>query len=107
VDDFQLIALLELGGGPAVPGNDVEVEFDGDSIGLHAEGFDESGESGVGGIEGFRFAVDLEFQGHKKRLYLCDQPLYRLELDGLERFRAKQRAGDAILETDFEGIWPY
>jgi hypothetical protein len=64
VDDFQAVTVLQDGLRPAVTGDDVAVEFDGDAVGLHVEGFDQSGEGERGwrrGIwEGAGFAVDLQ-----------------------------------------------
>jgi len=42
VDDFKAVAFVEERVGPAVARDDVTIQFDGDSIGLHAQGLDES-----------------------------------------------------------------
>jgi hypothetical protein len=61
VDDLEFIALVESGVGPAVAGDDVAIQFDGDAVGLHAKGFDQRGEGGNRGIECSFFSVDVEF----------------------------------------------
>ena len=47
VDDLQPVAFVQRVVSPAVAGHDVAVQFDGDAVGLHAEDFDQSGESEV------------------------------------------------------------
>ena len=37
VDDFEFVAIGELGFGPAVAANEFAIQFDGDAIGFHAE----------------------------------------------------------------------
>src|SRR5437879_819646 len=61
VDNLQPIAIFERSLGPTVAGDDVTIEFDGDAVGFHGEGFYQSGESGNRRIEGPFFPVDLEF----------------------------------------------
>jgi hypothetical protein len=58
VDDFQAIAIGEVGIGPLCPRDDVEVQFDGDAVLLHAKVFDQIGQ-GDGG-EVLLLAVDGE-----------------------------------------------
>lgn len=41
VDDFERIAVLKLGGGPAITWKQFTVEFDSDAIGLHLQLFEE------------------------------------------------------------------
>ena len=61
VDDFQFVSVVERGLGPLIAGDDVAVEFDGEAIGLHAEGLDQGGQGcGLGGL---RFAVDGQGEG--------------------------------------------
>jgi hypothetical protein len=61
VDDLEFVAIIEVGLGPAVAGDDVAIQFDGNAVGLHGEGFYQSGKSGNRGIEGSFFTVDSEF----------------------------------------------
>ena len=61
VDDLEFVSVVEDGLGPTVAGDDVTIEFDGDTVGFHGEGFYQSGESGNRRIEGPFFPVDLEF----------------------------------------------
>jgi hypothetical protein len=61
VDDLEFVALVESGLGPAVAGDDVAIQFNGDAVGLHAEGFNQSSESGKRGIECSLLSVDVEF----------------------------------------------
>jgi len=37
VDNFERIAVLKLGGGPAITGEQIAVEFDSDAVGLHVQ----------------------------------------------------------------------
>jgi hypothetical protein len=63
MDYFQSVAVVQQRFGPAVAGDDVAVEFDGDAIGLHAERFDQGceGELGARRIrEGAGFAIDMK-----------------------------------------------
>jgi hypothetical protein len=67
VDDFEAVAVFQQGFGPAVAGDDGAVEFDGDAVGLHGEGFDQGCEGEWGGRrgvwEGAGFVVDVEVHG--------------------------------------------
>ena len=49
VDDFQSVAIFKHSAGPAVAGSDFEIEFDGDAVGLHVQGFDQGSEGELGG----------------------------------------------------------
>ena len=66
VDYFQ----LEFGGRPTVAGDDVEVEFDGYSVGLHGQAVEERGQSKGhrGVVEGAGLAVDLKGHGSMKSI---------------------------------------
>ncbi|HXM67932.1 MAG TPA: hypothetical protein VN911_14455 [Candidatus Acidoferrum sp.] len=44
VDDFQAVAVFQGRLRPAVAGDDVAVELDGDAVRFHGQGFDEGGE---------------------------------------------------------------
>ncbi len=73
MDDFQFVAITELGCCPTVARNEVTVEFDGNTVGLHAEVRKKSREAGNCG-EFAVFAVDSEFHcsRHKKdSILLC------------------------------------
>jgi hypothetical protein len=59
VDDFQLIALGKMSFGPAVAGHDVAIQFDGDTVLLHAELFDQIGQGKRGVV--VRLTIDCEF----------------------------------------------
>jgi hypothetical protein len=61
VDDFKFISVIEIGLGPVIAGHNVAIQFDSDAVGLHAEGFNESGEGGNREIECSFFAIDVEF----------------------------------------------
>jgi hypothetical protein len=43
VHNFKFVAIAKTGVGPAIPRHNVAIQFDGDAIGLHAEGFYQSG----------------------------------------------------------------
>ena len=65
MDDFKTVAIAEERLRPEISRHHIAVQLHGDAIGLHAQGFDEGGESEwiwrFG--EGTFFAVDLEFHG--------------------------------------------
>src|SRR6266576_547074 len=61
LNHLEFVSVVEDGLGPTVAGDDVTIEFDGDAVGFHGEGFYQSGESGNRRIEGYFFSVDLEF----------------------------------------------
>jgi hypothetical protein len=67
VDDFEVVSVFEDGLGPTVTGGDFAVEFDGDAVGLHIEGFDEKREGELGGgggfCEGAGVSVDVQLHG--------------------------------------------
>jgi hypothetical protein len=44
VDDLQAVFIVKFGGTPALAREDVEIQFDGDAVVLHAEVFDERGD---------------------------------------------------------------
>ena len=61
VDDLEFVAIVQSSVRPAIARDDVAIQFDGDAVGFHGEGFYQSGESGNRRIEGSFFSVDLEF----------------------------------------------
>jgi hypothetical protein len=61
MNHLEFVSVVEDGLAPTVAGDDVTIEFDGDTVGFHGEGFYQSGESGNRRIEGPFFPVDLEF----------------------------------------------
>jgi hypothetical protein len=67
VDDFQAVAVFEDSLRPAVARGDFAVEFDGDAVGFHGEGFDQSRQGELGGRRrGFKialFSIDVQFHG--------------------------------------------
>jgi hypothetical protein len=72
MDDLETIALVEDRLRPTVAGNDIAIQFDGDPVELHAEGFDERGEcEAIGGFEGLFFPIDVEF--HARRFRRCEK----------------------------------
>jgi len=68
MDYFQLVAFVKLSGRPAVAGDDVEVELDGYSVGLHGQAVEERGQGKGhrGVVEGAGLAVDLKGHGSMK-----------------------------------------
>jgi hypothetical protein len=44
LDDFQAVAFFQFGLGPKIAWSDFAVEFYGDAVGLHTEGFDQGAE---------------------------------------------------------------
>ena len=46
VDDFEAVAVRQIGVGPAVARDDVAIALNGDAVGFHAELLDEGGERG-------------------------------------------------------------
>jgi hypothetical protein len=67
VDEFESVSLMEAGVCPAVSGNNVAIQFNGDAIGLHAERFDESGQGQNLGIESSFLSIDVEFHNDNLR----------------------------------------
>ena len=63
VDDFQLVAFVEWGLGPAISWHNVTIQFNGYAVRLHAESFHKSSEGKTGGTiwEVPLFPIDLKF----------------------------------------------
>ena len=59
--DFQLISIFQFRLGPAVAGHDFTVEFDGDSVRLHAEFVDERAQR----MRGSGTALAIDRQVHR------------------------------------------
>ncbi len=79
MDNFQPVAFFERSMGPTVAGHDIAIQFDRYTVGLHTEGFDESGES-----EGERgttkvplFAIEVEFHLAFAELFFAPSGLVR------------------------------
>ena len=63
MDDLEAVAFGEQRGGPAVAGDNVAVEFDGNAVRLHAELFDQGGEGEPVGGKLALFAIDEQTHG--------------------------------------------
>lgn len=63
VDDLEAVTLGEKRGGPAVAGDNVAVEFDGDPVRLHAELFDQGGQGEALAGKLPLFAIDEQTHG--------------------------------------------
>lgn len=65
VDDFEAVAIFEDGFRPDITGGDFAVEFDGDAVGLHVEGFDQGRQRELGGrrrvSKSALFSIDVKF----------------------------------------------
>ena len=60
--DFQVVTIIQNGGGPAVAGDDIAVQLHRHPIGLHSEEIYKGGEGeGSGRVEGAFFAIDVKF----------------------------------------------
>ncbi len=59
VHDLQVIAVGKLGLWPVLAGDNVVIQFDGDSIGFHTHIFDERGE-GQGRVKIANFTIDFD-----------------------------------------------
>ena len=64
VDDFEAVAVFQQSPGPAVAGDYFAVQFDGDAVGLHVQGFDQGRQGKFGWrcriCEGALFSVDVK-----------------------------------------------
>jgi len=63
MDDLEAVAFAEKRGGPAVAGDNVAVEFDGNAVRLHPELFDQGGQSEAVGGKLPLFAIDKQTHG--------------------------------------------
>ncbi len=63
MDDLEAVAFAEERGGPAVAGDNVAVEFDGNAVRLHAELFDQGGQGEAVGGKLPLFAIDEQTHG--------------------------------------------
>jgi hypothetical protein len=63
VDDLETVAFGEKRGGPAVAGDNVAVEFDGNAVRLHAELFDQGGQGELVAGKLALFAIDEQTHG--------------------------------------------
>ena len=63
MNDLQLVAFTEMSLKPSIPRDDVAIQFDGHTVRLHAENFNQRGKSVRNGrtTEIALFAVDLKF----------------------------------------------
>jgi hypothetical protein len=60
--DFQVVTIIQNGGGPAVAGDDIAVQLHRNPIGLHSEEIYKGGKGKWGlGVERARFAIDVKF----------------------------------------------
>ncbi len=62
VYDFEAVAVVEFGFGPAIAAHNFTVQLDGNAVGLHAEFLDQGGEGG--GRQFARFTVDDDFHAN-------------------------------------------
>ena len=63
MDDLEAVAFAEKGGGPALAGDNVAVEFDGNAVRLHAELFDQGGQGEGAGGKLPLFAINEQTHG--------------------------------------------
>jgi hypothetical protein len=63
MDDLEAVAFGEERGGPAVAGDNVAVEFDGNAVRLHAELFDQRRQGEAAGGKLPLFAIDEQTHG--------------------------------------------
>jgi len=63
MDDLEAVILGEKRGGPAVAGDNVAVEFDGNAVRLHAELFDQGGQGELVAGKLALFAIDEQTHG--------------------------------------------
>jgi hypothetical protein len=63
MDDLEAVAFGEKRGGPAVAGDNVAVEFDGNAVRLHPELFDQGGQGEPAGGKLPLFAIDEDTHG--------------------------------------------
>jgi hypothetical protein len=63
MDDLEAVAFGEKRGGPAVAGDNVAVEFDGNAVRLHAELFDQGRQGEAVGGKLPLFAIDQQTHG--------------------------------------------
>lgn len=68
VNDFQPVAVFELGFEPAIAGNDVAIQFHGHAVGLHAEEFYECSQGEGSGGKVTLFSIDVKF--HKAETFM-------------------------------------
>ena len=61
MDEFEFVSIVEGGLSPAVTRDDIAIQFDGNTVGLHSQEFDQAAEGELL-VESSLFAVDLEFQ---------------------------------------------
>lgn len=73
VNDFQPIAVFELGFEPTIAGNNVAIQFHGHAIRLHAEEFYECSQGEGSGGKVTLFSIDVKF--HKAETLLDDNIL--------------------------------